>query len=245
MGIDMGKCFLSGKPVLALSGQFSYFDSYLLNSREECDQARDKTGYCYNLHLINSEWGVFWAQRFLRNLVEVKGYCFHREEGDFLSVRRTVRSDGHIDVCVFRKSDGLRFFFDSRKNKKKPKRGSDGLLFPVEKEYNLRLSGFPGLPEEFQAALEKDGEYPLVRLAERINVLEDMIFPQALEGGKFKYDSELREDWSPRSDVPHFDDPNILYYVSRGLYFTFRVRVSYFYFIPYDVSELLFAALDP
>ncbi len=218
----MEKCFLSGKPVLDLSGQSSFFDSYLFNSKEEANKVVDKIGYCYDFHLVNSEWGVFWGELFLRNLVEVKGYQLHQEKDDLLSVRR-IRSDGDVKTCVFRKSNGLTFFSSYLKHPTHEAR-SGGLFFPIrENLYTLWLNEFPDLALEVQETLDRNREYPIAKLANQLGVMEDMIFPEAIEDGKFEYDSELRSEWGPR---------------------TVTVRASYLYFVPDDVGELLLADKD-
>jgi hypothetical protein len=189
----METCFISKKSILPLQGEVGKMDPYVLEFKDPED---DKVlndgaiGYCYSKHLASSVWAEFWGNRQRAHFVRNLGLSLISEI-DQMSLWLNLNREIFILLYPFGVSVELPGIDVLEQGELK-----EGFRF-VSRTREMNLHHLPiELAAEIKTALEEKGEYSLLTLAERLEIVDCFEHPQALATSKLVFDEELKIYWT-------------------------------------------------
>lgn len=203
-------CVSCQLPVLQLFGQFEKLDSYYL---DEGGPPSDTAGYWHTVCLTQSPYGPAWYEVRLRNHVDVRRFQRLADVGVWTVVRdpRTGESLAFSRVGEFLHLESARG---------KPRKVEDGLVFRIERDYNLDFDDRT-LIKSIQDGLTTTGTYPIPAILEGMGIAARVHHPVALERAVFRFDRGLRRHWqatfvSAKAEYGRFVPRDLEPYFARG-----------------------------
>lgn len=189
MGLE--SCCLCAESLLELQGQFLSLRPYALRPGDEDIRAAGVLGPVHASCLIASPWGARWARRLAEHAAQ-RGATPLGRHGSVTG----LWSPGLRQVTLIQDTGYRVSVPTDRLSEARPDR--DGLLVPVEEEYNLELADRPDLVATIQDALTRTGRYPLLGLIDALGMRQRLAFPAALQDGWLLFDPALRSYWRPQ-----------------------------------------------
>lgn len=183
----MNLCTICQLPVLELDGQFENLEPYYA---EADDPAAELAGECHSSCISTHEFGHIWHEWRLRNYSTVRGYRVVAEQ-DGWSVLVHAR---HAGFLAFHTS-GFSVVSEPRTKSGNETIVNDGLLVPIDDEFNLRLDNRE-IIDELKSGLIRDQKYPIPKVLSMLGIADRIKWPQALGGAVFVLDSKLQREWT-------------------------------------------------
>lgn len=187
--MNLERCFVCKLPVLELEGQFEKLDSYLLDGTSDELYENEAFGWCHSKCLSTSTWGWSWSKRLINYATNVLGYKSVVEDDNMLTGLINLHTQ---DMMVLRK-DGVNFFVSPSELAKK-RSHPGGFLLPVTEEMNLEFDDIE-LAKEIRDTLVKEKSYPLVNIVRSLRLSDRLLFPEAIQDGKLRFDTSLQREW--------------------------------------------------
>lgn len=183
------RCCFCQLPVLELTGQSDFLDTYYLQAQDEA-LAAHAYGACHVRCLLASPWGSFWARR--------RAEQHHHTRGQPIVGRvvayTALRNINTGSTLIFADSGQFWSLADNQLNQVQPATG--GVVVRHDhREYNLHLAGFADVAAAIRAELLVAKRFPLPRLIAMLGISEQMIHPDMLAKGELRFERGLQQFW--------------------------------------------------
>ena len=177
-------CNACGRLVLDLTGQHERLNSYYLDAG---GPPAESAGDWHTRCLRDSAVGGAWHRARLRNFTEVRGYAVVAQLDAW-----TVIADPRRGTRVGLGTHGALLALPPAVELVAVPGGA--YYRERTREYNLHLPDRE-LIADLQGALVRDGQCPMLRLFDRLGLWPCLDHSEVLDGARFVYDEELREEW--------------------------------------------------
>jgi hypothetical protein len=185
--VNLATCVGCGLPVLELRGQFTLFDSYLI---ENGHPPEADVGHWHVTCLRAAGVGARWAPVLIRNYTSVRGYRVLAETAAW-SVVENPRTAEVLALDQHGTFSSL--MFQAAPHRLVP---GGGAYQVREAEYGLDV-GNVTWGEEIQTALRTQGRYSIQELARGLGIEAKLSHPEMLADAAFRYDDATEEEWGP------------------------------------------------
>src|SRR4051812_35778154 len=182
----MNACSICDLPVLELDGQFENLEPYYAEPEHP---AAIIAGERHSTCIASHEYGHIWFEWKVRNYSTVRGYRIALEQ-DGWSVLVHKR---HPEFLAFHAS-GFSVGGERPSRHGKATVVHDGLLVPIDEEFNLRLNDVD-IVATVKAGLKQQGHYPILSMLSLLGIADRIKWPQALDNAVFVFDKKLQRDW--------------------------------------------------
>ena len=183
----VGTCFMCGDPVLELEGQDVVLATVHLRERPSQPDAEALDAGAFGaVHLrcfVGSRWGPFWAARIREGFEEgPRGLPVRWESDDLVLIRHEVLS---LRTTIAIRRDGWFGSLDDHQLRER-RAVTGGALLPVRHDFNLEITEHGALWRDATMAFRRDGNYPLLRLVDGLNLRRRLWCEAALEHGRLE-----------------------------------------------------------
>lgn len=220
-------CFVCKQDVLGLSGQDATMDTVWLGGGSVDSLRvtfRNAFGPCHLRCLADSTWGRIWARAYAAHEEQQNGSPLFYSDGIHVLFRRERLKETRL-VSQY---GWMATITDAALHQAVPT--ENGYLAPVRHVLRRDLSDRPQLLQSVQAALLRQGTYPLLALVQAFGVEARLLYPSAVVNGVLR---PVRDDTN--AAVPSTLSPSSF----------LEVAAEYACFVPQDIGDLMLAHIPP